>query len=78
MVKREREICHANGKKKDLNYQDRPTLDFNSVIVNYLRFQNSLVRGKRSVSAWMLGSRVRVPLKAWLSVTFLCFLCCPV
>jgi hypothetical protein len=33
---------------------------------------------RRSAAAWLLGSRVRIPLRAWMFVSCVYMLCCPV
>jgi hypothetical protein len=33
---------------------------------------------RKSASAWLLGSWVRIPLRAWMFVSCVSMLCCPV
>jgi hypothetical protein len=33
---------------------------------------------RRSAATWLLGSRVRIPLRAQMFVSCVCMLCCPV
>jgi hypothetical protein len=42
------------------------------------RSQWPRVLRRRSVATWLLGSRVRIPLGAWMFVSCVYMLCCPV
>jgi hypothetical protein len=33
---------------------------------------------RKSAAAWLLGSRVRIPLRVWMFVSCVYMLCCPV
>jgi hypothetical protein len=48
-----------------------------SDMVNRRRFQWPYGLRRRSAAAWLLGSRIRIPLRAWMFFSRVCMLCCP-
>jgi hypothetical protein len=52
---------------------------FKIIVQYYFISRSQWTRGlRRSAAAWLLGSRVRIPLGAWMFVSCDYMLCCPV
>jgi hypothetical protein len=49
---------------------------FNSILDSWSQWRRGLRR--RSAAAWLLGSRVWIPLGTWMFVSCICMLCCHV
>jgi hypothetical protein len=71
-----------NAYQKDMCFEMRCFVHSMELVMSRYRLQSrrQWPRGlrRRSAAAWLLGSRVPIPLGAWMFVSCVYMLCCPV